>query len=634
MKVIKRILFSILLSILIFNLFTIYVLSASDDVNNIKIIEEEQMSDNVLYQYYNMDTSFKDKSSKMTRDVYTYTLKQNQYAHLATWTYSSPDDYTLKDLQSIAYDYELNHPGWVVLGGINAEGYYNGELTNAFIQDGDVIRKDVSAEAFKKLIGFKDDGSVVIKQVPQASENPLLKVDNECYDVKKVNELPLDDEIAVITNKLNNTLNVSEYNVIECTYSLYRTSEEFPNPNKTHSGSFLGIFLKGVVNKQVTFTTISKSNCSNKKFYIVTKQSEILDVLITGKNIKIEFDYIDEFKDVISMTGYMYQYLKDGKTIPDDYVETNDVGEKVDYNCAYYKSTSKERAGIGFKADGSIVLLTTNTKTGGPTQYEVGEIFKELGCTDAYQFDGGGSVTFLKRDKNGNIEMKNTPGDGIARSIMSGLFIVARDIDVNCEPIEVTESSIELSVSIKEENLSKLQINLYKETNNGRQLIESLEPINNNVKFENLNSDTNYFYNFSYKLEGNDKLVDSYLYHNISTYKSIPNIRKVLILLKDDSYHISLDYIDANNAITGYIKISFNNGNTWNNIPKKSSLKLSCLEVDIMQNIIIEYRYYTTTPENDYKITLDDVYVQYTLEVYFESIVNSNNNFVLSCLND
>lgn len=34
-----------------------------------------------------------------------------------------------------------NHPGFIVLGGVNAEGYYENEPTNAFIQDGDVIRK-------------------------------------------------------------------------------------------------------------------------------------------------------------------------------------------------------------------------------------------------------------------------------------------------------------------------------------------------------------------------------------------------------------------------------------------------------------------------------------------------------------
>lgn len=110
-----------------------------------------------------MDTNYNPSSTKTTRDIYTYTVKQSDNIHLATWTYSNPDHYQLATLIDIAKDYEKNHPGFIVLGGVNAEGYYENEPTNAFIQDGDVIRKDVSYEGFKELIGFKKDGSVVIK---------------------------------------------------------------------------------------------------------------------------------------------------------------------------------------------------------------------------------------------------------------------------------------------------------------------------------------------------------------------------------------------------------------------------------------------------------------------------------------
>lgn len=44
--------------------------------------------------------------------------------------------------------------------------------------------------------------------------------------------------------------------------------------------------------------------------------------------MKCQFDYLDEFSDVVSMTGYMYKYLEDGVTIPASYIDTNDVGEK------------------------------------------------------------------------------------------------------------------------------------------------------------------------------------------------------------------------------------------------------------------------------------------------------------------
>ena len=118
-------------------------------IGSVDLIEETKMTENVLYQHYQMLSSPNQQTTKQIREVYTYTMKPSQYAKLATWTYSNPDKYQLKTLVEIAKDYEKNHPGWIVLGGVNAEGYYNGELTNAFVQDGDVIRKDVSADHLK-----------------------------------------------------------------------------------------------------------------------------------------------------------------------------------------------------------------------------------------------------------------------------------------------------------------------------------------------------------------------------------------------------------------------------------------------------------------------------------------------------
>lgn len=351
------------------------------------------MTENVLYQHYQMMSSPNQQTTKQLREVYTYTMKPSQYAKLATWTYSNPDKYQLKTLVEIARDYEKNHPGWMVLGGVNAEGYYNGELTNAFIQDGDVIRKDVSAESFKKLIGFKEDGTYVIKQVPVSSQTPLLKINDESFVVSKVNELPEEGAISLITSDLATTLNLEGYSVVEATYSLYRKSTQFPDSRKTHSGSFYGIFLKGKVNGGVNLSTLSANDFTSRRFYLVTKNQNVSCKLTKNQEIKVEFDYTDEFRDVTSMTGYMYRFVIDGKSIPTSYVETNDFGEEISYGDSYCTTLGKQRCGIGFKKDGTIVLLTSSTKKEGPSGYEVEEMFVELGCENAYQFDGGGSVT-------------------------------------------------------------------------------------------------------------------------------------------------------------------------------------------------------------------------------------------------
>lgn len=49
-----------------------------------------------------MDTNYNPSSTKTTRDIYTYTVKQSDNVYLATWTYSNPDHYQLATLIDIA----------------------------------------------------------------------------------------------------------------------------------------------------------------------------------------------------------------------------------------------------------------------------------------------------------------------------------------------------------------------------------------------------------------------------------------------------------------------------------------------------------------------------------------------------
>ena len=55
---------------------------------------------------------------------------------------------------------------------------------------------------------------------------------------------------------------------------------------------------------------------------------------------------------------------------------------------------------------------------------------KEIGCVDAWDFDGGGSATLIARDEYGNIQTINTPSDGnqgVERRVGNALLMVVRD---------------------------------------------------------------------------------------------------------------------------------------------------------------------------------------------------------------
>jgi len=461
--------------------FIFTVNAKSDNLKNMKEIKSEQINSDLIFNEYTVDSAYDPKQTFTTRNVYSYTLNPSSSTRLASWTYLSPSGYKMANLIDIAKNFEENNPGWIVLGGVNAEGYYNGELTNAFMQEGDLIRKDVSSEVFKELIGFKENGEKVIKQVPTTSSYARINVGGKKYDIKHINTVPSGNDVGVLTIDLAQTLDLTGYNVIEGSYTVYRRTKNLVET--TLNGPNLGLFIKGKIVGKTNITSIS--NVPDRKFYIVTKDETLVNNLQDGQDIKCQFEYLDEFSDVKTMVGYMYKLIIDGESVPVDFVDTTDTGAKVIYNCDYYKTTSKQRCGIGFKENGEIVLMTSNSYRQGPTQYEFSEMLREAGCNEAYQFDGGGSVTFLKRNEFGNIEMLNTPGDGNIRSLLSGLFIVAKDPAYEQNFVESTSSKIVLDKKNLEytNNISDYYITL-----NGKKYY----PENDKIEITGLNDDTTY----------------------------------------------------------------------------------------------------------------------------------------------
>ena len=93
----------------------------------------------------------------------------------------------------------------------------------------------------------------------------------------------------------------------------------------------------------------------------------------------------------------------------------------------------KQRTAIGFKADGSCVLMVVSKGSNGSwgaTYVELGTQFKALGCTDAFLLDGGGSSTMLIREGNSLNTVYHAEGgsDGEGRSIANiAILAVLKD---------------------------------------------------------------------------------------------------------------------------------------------------------------------------------------------------------------
>ena len=115
---------------------------------------------------------------------------------------------------------------------------------------------------------------------------------------------------------------------------------------------------------------------------------------------------------------------------------------------ALYDTRRYNRSIFGKKADGTYVLMTVAKGTySGTTQDESNTILKQFGVVDAYQQDGGGSVTAIIRNANDSFDVVNESSDsGVKeRQIFSGCFFVVRDSGYRSYQKDSTKNSITLT---------------------------------------------------------------------------------------------------------------------------------------------------------------------------------------------
>ncbi len=82
-----------------------------------------------------------------------------------------------------------------------------------------------------------------------------------------------------------------------------------------------------------------------------------------------------------------------------------------------FTKTRHPRTGVGVKEDGTLFFIVVDgrqpTVSNGATLADFALIFRELGCVDAVNLDGGGSsISYTKDYKTGEYTMWNSPSDG------------------------------------------------------------------------------------------------------------------------------------------------------------------------------------------------------------------------------
>ena len=418
-------------------------------------------------------------------------------------------------LSIIAEDYEEKHPGWIVVAGINGDQYYTkyGSGLGAdgsfyypnqpyypMIIDGErrfpVTPTGNSASNYVGIANNNSNDSFVpASQLSNVKIEVLNEFDEVIYihDVNKINESPNEGETSVWFAHPSTESNYDyvKYDVSsdKDLYVIEMADLAYMNNSRTFTniGGIDSLFGRG------TITLLTKNQTIDKwQIAIDTNDNTLRSNLSLNTKVRIQYYYENEEMNKVE-SSFGYHSAQRENNI--------DIKTKADYDARRYN-----RSIFGKKADGTYVLMTVAKGTySGTTQDESNAILKQFGVTDAYQQDGGGSVTAIVRNEYGTFDIVNESSDsGVKqRSILSGCFFVIRDPGYISYQKDSTRTSITIT---KTNNYNDEYISNVVATINGKEY--KLE--NDNLTIEGLEDDTEYKINLTYDVKINNQTVKGY----------------------------------------------------------------------------------------------------------------------------
>ena len=388
----------------------------------------------------------------------------------------------------LASVFEKEHPGWIVIAGINGDFFNiddNCEPCGTFMQEGMFLKSypDFSEGA----IGFKNDGSYVYG-FTESETNEILQIKNnegiyeKLADVNFIDpKTPNENGINLFTrfsifndaytnNNVKGTINVdlTGYKLIKIKYELQRYDRDLER-----------IYLDGTIEEIMDGTNGLSIDDKDQYSYLASKDGS-LDMLNKGQIIKITASPKGVWSDCDNIIGVFGHILENGNVLD----HTDSFFDYV--NCV------KNRTVIGMKEDGTPIIMTIEKHSYGASYLEAGQILRSVGCTNGYLLDGGGSSCLFVRNDYGSFTLINTQQDGSERRDGNAVFFVIRDPGFTLKTSNITRTSVEVDVDIKNKDiynkLSNIQIDLVKDNKIIETKPYNLEP----VTFKNLTEETDY----------------------------------------------------------------------------------------------------------------------------------------------
>ena len=421
---------------------------------------------------------------------------------VVSWAAGTNTAWQEKTIIDTAKDFEARNPGWIVVGGVNGDGFQwkglGGYPNGTHIQNGDALNPTPSFS-----MGFGENNQPVVGWTSYTSM-PVISVKKDgayvnLVETTAINGAPTEDGAAVVTpwgavisdqygyptkyelgGESTSPINVAGYTVYKCSIDYFR--RVYDKDGNGIPTRYTYFFARGKVEEIITdMTTLSGEK---DHFYFVAKDGK-LDLNV-GDSVRCQYELTGAFKGVQNVIGrFGYTVL--------DHGNAQLKGENV---------SPAPRTALGFKEDGSAVMIVVDGRgsdvnyTASIGLFEVGEILRMHGCTHGYNLDGGGSATLIRRTETGGFQVINTPSDGSVRSVGNALLIVMRDPGVKVTNITGTSVTLSQTKKIVDGVISNFKVTINDKT--------AVADENGNATITDLMKNVHYTAHYSYDITDSD----------------------------------------------------------------------------------------------------------------------------------
>lgn len=487
MKTGKRILILILFSLLFMffpktDILTLSAASAKDQTGKSSWNPTSEIEENI-YGMSHIVTNGNAVTGNEAhyQNINVFQMKTDGYSSkLVTWAVmNSSSTYKRTTISQAARDYQINHPGWIVLGGINADQYFFtfgnkiGIDGSYYVQptpyypmvtSGDKVFTTSPTGNSTSAIGFLNNGKTdsfahstgaggYVLEILDINNNVLAK-----FNVDGINKKAEANETTVWSPHFSDvSINIQVPQEVTSTTPVYVIGDA----EMQFMSNYSGYTLVGAKGQDQFFGkgTITKENATNVtlsggSFAIESMNSEVNQALKVGVRVRVQQEFKDEvMNSAEEVVGYHAAHIVGGI----------DQEAKGSYDTNQYS-----RSLFGKKADGTYVLITADMvsayKTKGLNWTECNAVAAYYGLDEMYQMDGGGSVTAMTRQPNGSFLVTNVPKDSgdpsKPREDYSYLFFVVRDpgVRVNEDATTYHSFSLEKLTTVNNSNIKNIVV--------------------------------------------------------------------------------------------------------------------------------------------------------------------------------